>query len=383
MTRLPVFLLGLLATAPLAMAASAADAVRSGAYHQHGTTQGRPACDQRRSRASTQPAARPLRSLQQTHTVDLPWRQETDLEIGEYRDEAHLDGDATGLATGEHSYKYRMLEGLVVPPYVTPARLNLSRTIATQPADVCHCSFPKSGSTWLANILYLVLHDGHEPGQGAPLRSHLHWMESAWTYPRTREQVDALPSPRIFKSHMPHHMALAGGPRQSPCRFIYIARNPKDVCVSYYHFESGSAWSGGYDGTWEHWLRLFMDGRVQRGDWLDHVLSWWEVRGEENMLFLRYEDLKRDFRGQLARIAAHVGVQLSPKAVDRVVAASSFSHMRAAPFSNHKHIADFQGFFRKGEVGSWRDRFTVAQTDAFDRLYTERMADSGLTFTFE
>lgn len=43
-------------------------------------------------------------------------------------------------------------------------------------------------------------------------------MESSWTYPRTQAEVDTLPSPRIFKSHMPHRMALAGGPRNSPCK---------------------------------------------------------------------------------------------------------------------------------------------------------------------
>jgi hypothetical protein len=36
-----------------------------------------------------------------------------------------------------------------------------------------------------------------------------------------------MPSPRIFKSHMPHGKALGGGPRKAPCRYIYIARNPK------------------------------------------------------------------------------------------------------------------------------------------------------------
>lgn len=204
---------------------------------------------------------------------------------------------------------------------MTPARFNVSRTIATRPADICYTSFPKvgcselpsasmaqahpgrrgggcaaglppphagaarapgaapcccvlqSGSTWLANTLYLILNDGIEP-EGRPMRSFLHWMESSWTFPRrhggadsvlppapasthcdcawpaylwggssgplcgatwlppgcrlaclpacSREEVDALPSPRIFKSHMPHHMALAGGPAHSPCKYIYV-----------------------------------------------------------------------------------------------------------------------------------------------------------------
>ena len=108
--------------------------------------------------------------------------------VGPYRDDAHADGDTANILLGEHNYKYRLLEGVVMPPYCTPARFELSRTIATRTGDCCYTSFPKSGSTWLANILYLVLHDGVAPADGI-LRANLHWLESAWTFPRGREEV--------------------------------------------------------------------------------------------------------------------------------------------------------------------------------------------------
>lgn len=301
--------------------------------------------------------------------------------IGEYRDELHAE-NLDDIQVGEYGYKYRTIEGVMLPPYVTPDRYAVSRSVETRPNDVCYCSFPKSGSTWLSNVLYLILHNGEVP-EGKTLRGCLHWMESSWPYPRSREEVDALPSPRIFKSHMPYRMALAGGPEQSPCKYIYIARNPKDVCVSYFHFESGKAWSGGYSGPWEHWLKLFMEGRVQRGDWFEHVLSWWEHRDAGNLLFLKYEDMKRDFDGQLRRIASYLGYDLSEEVIDRIKSATSFSRMKTEQFSNHREIPQLEGFFRKGEIGSWKDQFTVAQSEAFDRLYRERMAGTGLDFEFE
>lgn len=301
--------------------------------------------------------------------------------IGEYRDELHAE-NLDDIQVDEYGYKYRTIEGVMLPPYVTPDRYAVSRSIETRPNDVCYCSFPKSGSTWLSNVLYLILHNGEVP-EGKTLRGCLHWMESSWPYPRSREEVDALPSPRIFKSHMPYHMALAGGPEQSPCKYIYIARNPKDVCVSYFHFESGKAWSGGYSGPWEHWLKLFMEGRVQRGDWFEHVLSWWKRKDADNLLFLKYEDMKRDFDGQLRRIASYLGYQLSEEVIDRIKTATSFSRMKTEQFSNHREIPQLEGFFRKGEIGSWKDQFTVAQSEAFDRLYRERMNGAGLDFEFE
>ena len=36
-----------------------------------------------------------------------------------------------------------------------------------------------------------------------------------------------------------------------------------------------------------------------------------------------------------------------------------------------------------GVVGDWKSMFTVAQNEAFDALYQEKMADSGLVIQFE
>ncbi len=301
-------------------------------------------------------------------------------KIGSYCDEIHAEV-VEDLHIGEYGYKYRMVEGRVMPPYITPGRYTLSRHIATRRGDICYTSFPKSGSTWLANVIYLITHRGETPADRT-LRSCLNWVESSWTYPRSVQELDAQPSPRIFKSHMPWDMALGGNPAGNPCKYLYIARNPKDVAVSYFHFESDKQWSGNYNGPWEHWLRMFMEGRVQRGDWFDHVLSWWAFRDAENMLFLHYEDLNRDFRGELNRIAQFLGYSLTQKEHALITHKASFDYMREDRFTNHQEITDLETFFRKGKIGSWRELFTPDQSEAFDRLCAERIAGSGLEFDF-
>lgn len=105
---------------------------------------------------------------------------------------------------------------------------------------------------------------------------------------------------------------------------IYMARNPKDLVVSYYQFHR-SLRTMSYRGTFQEFCRRFMndkrkphtvtwalwDTRPQFGcDWVDHVFlsfciwplvgygSWfehvqefWEHRMDSNVLFLKYEDM--------------------------------------------------------------------------------------------
>jgi len=297
--------------------------------------------------------------------------------VGQYADEIHAE-DLEGLRSGELGYKFRLVDGIVMPPYVTPERYRLSRTLHTRPGDICYSSYPKSGSTWLAYILVLITNQGRIPTDGKTLRDCLQWVESSWTYPRSSDELEALPSPRIFKSHMPYQMALGGNPADSPCKYIYIARNPKDVAVSYFYFERGKSWSGHYAGDWDHWLDMFREGRVQRGSWFDHVLSWWTHRDLPNVLFLRYEDLLSGFTQELERIVAFLDYRLDDEALQRIAAMATFDSMKKERFSNMHEIEEFGGFFRKGKIGSWREQFSAKQSRDFDLLYAEKTAGSGL-----
>ena len=307
--------------------------------------------------------------------------QAMDAVIGQYSDGAHAE-ILDDLRVGEHGYKYRILDGVVMPPYITPARYQLSRSLQMRPGDICFTGYPKSGSTWLSYILLLITRNG-KPPTGTTLRACLHWVASSFTYPRSKEELDALPSPRIFKSHMPYRMAVGGDPVSTPCKYLYIARNPKDVVVSYYYFESGKSWSGFYTGSWEHWLEMFVKGMVQRGDWFEHVLSWWRYRNAPNVLFLKYEDLMNDFDAQVTRIARFLDYPMTPELLTSIRQKSSFQNMKRDSFSNMHEIEELgRGFFRKGTSGSWKDQFTVAQSELFDQLYSERMQGTGLEFDF-
>lgn len=302
-------------------------------------------------------------------------------KIKSYNDEQHSEGQ-NDLKYFSNGYKYRLLDGLVVPPYVTPQRYQLARTFETRPGDISYCSYPKSGSTWLAYIIVLITRNGKAPDDST-LRKNLNWVESSWTYPRSKEELDSMPSPRIFKSHMPFRMCFGGDPFANPCKYVYISRNPKDVATSYYYFEKNKAWSGHYAGSWDDWLQSFIEGNVQRGDWFDHVLSWWENTDNKNILFMKYEDLLLNFMGEIVRLAKFLGYELSPETQDLIRQKTTFSNMKTNQFSNMHEIEDFEGFFRKGKIGTWKEQFTEEQLQMFDRLIEERLKGTGLTFEYE
>lgn len=300
--------------------------------------------------------------------------------VGRYEDSTHAEV-LDDLETGEYGYRYRILDGVIMPPYITPDRYRLSQELEMRKGDVCFTAFPKSGSTWLSYIILMIAHNGEVPTDKT-LRDCLQWVASSFTYPRSREELDAMPPPRIFKSHMPWHMAVGGNPLETPCRYVYISRNPKDVLVSYFFFESSKSWAGGYDGPWDHWFEMFIAGKVQRGDWFDHVLSWWEHRTAENVLFLKYEDLKNDLEQQVRALAQFMGYPLSDELLALIMEATSFDKMRRNEFSDMKEIEELGSFFRKGYIGSWREQFSEEQDERFSRLYEQRLAGTGLDFDF-
>ena len=54
-----------------------------------------------------------------------------------------------------------------------------------------------------------------------------------------------------------------------------------------------------------------MQGKVHFGDYFDHVLGWWAHKDDDNVLFLKYEDMKKDLPAAVARMAKFIGKDIT------------------------------------------------------------------------
>ncbi|CAI9576862.1 unnamed protein product [Staurois parvus] len=209
------------------------------------------------------------------------------------------------------------------------------------------------------------------------------WIE----YNISNIDFDSRQSPRLFSSHLPYYL-MPKDLRFKRAKIIYVSRNPKDVLISFYHFYKLYIHLH-ITLQWETFLDLFISGRVIGGSWFDHLRGWYTHKEDYNILFMTYEEMKKDLRSAVIKICNFVDIKLDDQAVDTVVEKASFRTMKQDPLANYEfllnNVLDFEkgDFIRKGTVGDWKNQMTVAQSEKFDLVYKEKMKGLPLKFFWD
>ena len=225
-----------------------------------------------------------------------------------------------------------------------------------RPTDVLITTAPKAGTTWMQQILY-QLRSGGDDSFGS-IGEVVPWLElprAGQNWRDALERYDALPDPRIFKTHCTFEQTPGWG----TVRIVMTSRDPRDACISFYHHirdmtdtaraHHGLELPGSFDAYLDEWLGY--------GAWYRNVASWWPHRDDPRLLWLRYQDLKDDLAGNMRRILAFLGWTVTPEQFARAVELSAFEWMKANTLrftrseSGGEPVFKPGGFIRGGRVG--------------------------------
>ncbi|KGL85826.1 Amine sulfotransferase, partial [Charadrius vociferus] len=282
----------------------------------------------------------------------------------------------------EYLFEYK---GYYFSVETTPEYVATLEDFEIKDSDIFLATYPKSGTVWTQNILSLIIHEGHRNGtENMETMERIPWLE----YNRENKDYASLPLPRVFATHLPYYLVPRDLRKKRARVIIYVTRNPKDVMVSYYHFSK-------YMTTLEQipdfnlFMERFLAGKVLGSLWVDHVAGWYSHAEDFNILFLTYEEMKKDLRSAVLKICKFLGKKLSDEDVDSVVRQATFENMRKDPRANYENLPDDivakdkGSFLRKGTVGDWKNIMTVAQNERFDKVLGDKMKTLPIRFVWD
>lgn len=258
-------------------------------------------------------------------------------------------------------YAFRVLRGQV----------SAGRGATVYPDDVFLVSYPKSGNTWVRFLIANLVHT-NEPVTLLNMESYL---PSIYILPDRK--LRAIPRPRVLKSHECFH------PRYK--NVIYIVRDPRDVAVSYYHYNlKKRLLAPNY--TMEQYLPQFLNDELDMrcGPWGDHVRSWTSMRESRNkFLLLRYEDMQANTEAELARVADFLKIEATPERLKRAVELSSAGRMRKLEKEQSQDWVFTKGmrqdipFIRSATSGGWRSSLPESCVQAIEAAWGTTMEYMG------
>ncbi|KAH8021171.1 hypothetical protein HPB51_012566 [Rhipicephalus microplus] len=207
------------------------------------------------------------------------------------------------------------------------------------------------------------------------------------------------------------HLPLCLEKLNPEAKYVYVARNPWDVCVSLYHHVTSLSFYRFQDGTFDDFLEAFFTGRLPYGCYFEHLVAGYSLKDEPNILFLTYEELQRDLRGGVLRLASFMGenhlkdLKENPvegqNLLDVIVKNTSTDSMKKVmifdltknfypevdellknlkPSTKAAHAGDAKRheLVRNGKVGQWKEYFSAEQLQRMEAAIKEKTSGSSV-----
>uniref|UniRef100_A0A646QEP3 Sulfotransferase 4A1 n=1 Tax=Hemiscolopendra marginata TaxID=943146 RepID=A0A646QEP3_9MYRI len=275
-------------------------------------------------------------------------------------------------------------------------QLNAISDFQVRDDDIWVVTFPKSGTTWIQEIVYLIATGCDQKKSQILMDERFPFIESDALYTSSLRNgmnavtyLEQMESPRFIKSHLPYSYLPQSLLNNKCCKIIYVIRNPKDVLVSFFYFYR-MLHSRSFIGEFDAFVKYFMEDKLLCTPYWKHVLSFWNRRHQHNILIIQYENLHRDLVGEAQKIADFLGKTLTEEDTALLTERCCFTSMKENPATNKEYWKDLgrwrEGgteFMRKGEVGDWKNHLSEEMNGELDKWIQKNLSNTTLNLTFE
>lgn len=241
--------------------------------------------------------------------------------------------------------------------------------------DIIIATYAKSGTTWMQQMVAQLLYNG-DPDLAVAEMSP--WLDLRVPPKEVKlPLVESLTHRRFLKTHLPLD-ALVFSPQ---AKYIYIGRDGRDVLWSMYnhHANANQTWYDALNLTpgrvgppierppadirqyWRDWMER--DGHPFWPFW-ENIRTWWQTRKLPNVLFVHFNDLKRDMPGEMRRIAGFLDIPIDERRWPAIQEYCSFDWMKknagkSVPLGGAFWDGGAEVFINKGVNGRWKDTLTA------------------------
>jgi len=305
----------------------------------------------------------------------------------------------TFLPTAPMDDYIRYPHGPVVMPRSFLELADRIRNFEVKEDDIWIVTYPKSGTTWTQEMVWQIVNNvDKEKGQlpiltrtpflemgcitkgipfGSPpgLPKHVgDMMADFWADPII--YTSKLTGRRVIKCHLPMEMQPEN--LVEKCKVIYVARNIKDMAVSWFHHMVNLS-PHDFKGTFEDHLDLMEKDLHFYGSYFHHILGGWALKDHPNMRFVWFEDMKKDIKKEVVDTCKFIDHPLAPAKLEQLLDHISLGSMKKNFAVNVPRSEGVRGdFIRKGVVGDHKNFFTEERTIKWNAWIKEKLEHTTL-----
>ncbi|XP_031347355.1 sulfotransferase 1E1-like isoform X1 [Photinus pyralis] len=276
----------------------------------------------------------------------------------------------------------------ISPDHRLEISLDFLKDVEIRDDDVFLIGNAKSGTTWLQELVWLVGNDLDYEGANTFIDKRFPFLESQGYVKEGVLEVTAhmdiqnchlnslnyiqnLKSPRFIKTHaVPKCLPtqLLSGTKKA--KIIYISRNTRDVCLSSYYYTKNVVKV--HDCSLDDFCKVF----ISNDNHFESILYFWNAGHQENVLFVRYEEMKNDLGEVIQRVAKFLNKTVTDEQQSKLLKWLDIDQMKLNKAVNHETMYQATGFIRKGIVGGYKQEMSPEILEKFKIWIRESLKDS-------